>query len=63
MCGNSNADTTNLEKSIIQDYLQCKVITMVVIEKTEMGHIKRMTAKKENNAFSSQRIGAGDLQK
>ena len=37
-CRNSDADTTNLEKSIIQNYLQCKVVIMVVIKKTEMEH-------------------------
>ena len=62
MCRNSDADTMNLEKSIIQDYLQCKVIIMVVMKKkTETEHIKRLTTKEENDAFSPQTVGAGDL--
>ena len=62
-CRNSDADTTNLEKSIIQDYIQCKVVILVVIKKTETEHIKRLTTKEENNAFSPQTVDAGDLQK
>ena len=37
---------------------------MVVIKKkTEMERIKRLTTKEENDAFSPQIVGAGDLQK
>ena len=32
-------------------------------KKTEMEHIKRLTTKEENNAFSPKTVGAGDLQK
>ena len=32
-------------------------------KKTEIEHIKRLTTKEENNAFSPQTVGAGDLQK
>ena len=36
---------------------------MVVIKKPEMERIKRLTTKEENDAFSPQIVGAGDLQK
>ena len=32
-------------------------------KKTEMEHIKKLTTKEENDAFTPQTIGAGDLQK
>ena len=52
MCRNSDADTTNLEKSIIPGYIQCKVVITVAIKKTETEHIKRLTTKEENDVFS-----------
>ena len=32
-------------------------------KKTEMEHIRKLTTKEENDAFSPQTVGAGDLQK
>ena len=63
MCRNSDADTTNLEKSIIPGYIQCKVVITVAIKKTETEHIKRLTTKEENDVFSPWTIGAGDQPK
>ena len=36
---------------------------MVIIKKTEMEHIKKLTTKEENDTFSPQTVGTGDLQK
>ena len=62
-CRNSDADTTNLERSIIQDHLQCMVVIMVVLKTPEMEHIKRLTTKEEKYAFSPPTVGVEDQQK
>ena len=59
-CRNSDADASNLEKSIIRGYIQCKVVITVVIKKTDKEHKKRLTTKEENDVFSPQTVGAGD---
>ena len=61
---NSDADTTNVEKSIIQGYMQCRDFTAVASSKTEMVRVEKLTTKGGGGyALSYQTVGAGDLLK
>ena len=61
---NSDADTTNVEKSIIQGYMQCRDFTAVASSKTEMVRVEKLTTKGGGEyALSYQTVGAGDLLK
>ena len=42
---NSDTDTTNVEKSIIQGYMQCRDFTAVASSKTEMVRVEKLTTK------------------